>query len=466
MPCSNSALAKQAIMPSTWEKPDLRFASDWIASAPQEEIEGFLDSLSAEALAALPWLFEFWALDHQMPPEGDWRSWVVLGGRGAGKTRAGAEWVRSIVESDMPVDPGECGRIALVGETFDQARDVMVFGDSGILACTPPDRRPEWQSTRRRLIWPNGAIAEVFSASSPEALRGPQFDAAWVDELGKWRKARDAWDMLQFALRLGENPRQVVTTTPRNSRVLREILASGSTVTTTAPSEANRANLASSFLKEVRARYGGTRLARQELDGVLLSDVDGALWSGDMLKSARADDVPELDRIIVAVDPAVSSKSSSDATGIVVVGAEMKGPRNDWRVHVLEDATVQGASPNAWGKAVLRVFKKWNADRVVAETNQGGGLVESVLRQTAPELPYRAVHASKGKAARAEPVAALYEQGRVFHHGDLALLEEQMCEMTVRGFAGQNSPDRVDALVWGVTDLMNGFADVPRVRTL
>ena len=451
---------------STSDRCALISGAAWLASEPPEVQQAFLESLSEDELAALPWLFEFWALDHQLPPAGDWRSWVIMGGRGAGKTRAGAEWVRSMVEGDMPGDIGEARRVALVGETFDQVRDVMVFGDSGILACSPPDRRPVWEATRRRLVWENGAIAEAHSASSPEALRGPQFDAAWVDELAKWRLSTEAWDMLQFGLRLGDHPRQVVTTTPKNVEVLKRILETPSTVTTTAPTEANRAYLASSFLAEVRARYGGTRIGRQELDGVLLEDIEGALWSTDMLERARCKECPVFDRIVVAVDPAVSSGKASDACGIVVVGADLSGERKDWRAVVLEDATVQGASPTGWAEAVVAAYERHNADRVVAEVNQGGDLVEEMLRQISPLTPYKAVRATKGKVARTEPIAALYEQGRVSHHGDLGALEDQMCQMAVTGFQGRGSPDRVDALVWALTELMGGPETRPRVRVL
>ncbi len=418
---------------------------------------------------ALPFLFEFWALPHQLPPEGAWRTWVVLGGRGAGKTRAGAEWVRARVEGARPLDPGRCRRVALVGETYDQVRDVMVFGDSGILACSPPDRRPVWRAGERRLVWPNGAEARAFSAHDPEALRGPQFDAAWADELAKWRRAGEAWDMLQFALRLGEDPRVCVTTTPRSSQLLRDILAAGSTVMTHAPTEANRANLAASFLEEVRARYAGTRLGRQELDGVLLEDVEGALWSGAMLEAARAGAAPDLDRVVVALDPAVSSGADSDACGIVVVGARLQGSPQEWRAWVLADCTVQGVGPLGWARAAVAAMAEFGADRLVAEVNQGGQLVEEVLRQVDPMVPFRAVRASRGKVARAEPVAALYEQGRVKHLRGLAELEEQMCQMTARGFEGRGSPDRVDALVWALHELMIAPAAAwrrPRVRVL
>ena len=416
--------------------------------------EAFLAELSDEVLAALPYLFEFWAMVHQLPPEGDWRSWVILGGRGAGKTRAGAEWIRAMVEGPLPGDPGQASRVALVGETFDQVREVMIFGDSGILACSPPDRRPEWIAGRRMLRWPNGATAQAFSAHEPEALRGPQFDAAWCDELAKWKKAEEAWDMLQFALRLGGDPRQVVTTTPRNVGVLKDLLAAGSTVATHAPTAANRAYLAESFLAEVEARYGGTRLGRQELDGVLLDDAEGALWTNAMIAAASLEGAGDLSRIVVAVDPPVTGHAGSDACGIVVAGVRTEGPPTDWQAVVLEDATVTGASPQDWARAALAAMERHGAERLVAEVNQGGDLVEAVVRQIDPLVPYRAVRARRGKAARAEPVAALYEQGRVKHLRGMGALEDQMCRMTAQGFQGKGSPDRVDALVWALHDLV------------
>ena len=454
---------------SILNKPDLRSGAAWLASAPAAVRETFLSEIEGGGLCALPYLFEFWALPHQLPPEGDWRSWVIMGGRGAGKTRAGAEWVRVQVEGARPLDRGPCSRVALVGETFDQVRDVMVFGDSGILACSPPDRRPKWKAAEKKLVWENGAEAQAFSAHDPEGLRGPQFDAAWVDELAKWRKAGPTWDMLQFALRLGEKPRVCVTTTPRNVGVLKDLLASPSTVVTHAPTEANRANLAKSFLEEVRARYAGTRLGRQELDGILLADAEGAFWTGAMLEEARVSSVPELNRVIVALDPAVSSGSASDECGIVVVGAQTQGPPQDWRAYVLADCTVQGTGPTGWARAAIAAMERYGAERLVAEVNQGGQLVEEVIRQIDPLVPYKAVHASRGKTARAEPVAALYEQGRVRRVAGLADLEEQMCLMTARGYEGQGSPDRVDALVWALHELIIAPAAQfrrPRIRVL
>ncbi|WP_198021491.1 terminase large subunit domain-containing protein [Sulfitobacter guttiformis] len=441
-------------MPSTWTKRGLISGASLISSAAPSIQEGFLNELDEGELRALPYLFDFWAMPHQLPPEGNWRSWVIMGGRGAGKTRAGAEWVRSLMEGSRPLDAGRCARLALVGETIEQVREVMIFGDSGILACSPADRRPDWEATRKRLVWPNGAVATVHSAHDPEGLRGPQFDAAWVDELAKWKKAQDTWDMLQFALRLGERPQVCVTTTPRNVDVLKTLLKSPSTVVTHAATEANRAHLAASFLEEVRARYRGTRLGRQELDGVLLSDAEGALWTSAMLEANRATDVPQLDRIVVAVDPATTSGASADECGIVVAGVQCSGSPQDWRAFVLADCTVTGMGPSGWAQAAIAAMQRFGADRLVAEVNQGGQMVREVIRQVDPLVPYKGVHATRGKVARAEPVAALYEQGRVRHVAGLDQLEDQMCRMTRRGYEGSGSPDRVDALVWALHELM------------
>ncbi len=454
MSATHPTLAESNILRSTSTLHDLRSGAAWIASEPVAVQTEFLDSLTEGELLALPFLFDFWALPHQLPPDGDWKTWVILGGRGAGKTRAGAEWVRTMVEGAKPLDRGAAQRVALVGETIDQVREVMVFGESGLIACAPPDRRPIWEAGRRRLVWPNGAVAQAFSAHDPESLRGPQFDAAWVDELAKWRNGQDTWDMLQFALRLGDNPRQVVTTTPRNVGVLKTLLTVASTVQTSAPTHANRANLAESFLAEVQARYAGTRLGRQELDGELLEDAEGALWTRTQLDPLRCDDMPEFDRVVVAVDPPVTGHAGSDACGIVVVGAVTRGPVQDWRAHVLDDVSVRAATPDGWARVALTAMETWGADRLVAEVNQGGDLVQSVINQVDPLVPFKAVRASRGKVARAEPVAALYEQGRVRHRAGLKELEDEMCLMTAQGYAGSGSPDRVDALVWALHELI------------
>ncbi|MDU8911076.1 terminase family protein [Aestuariicoccus sp. MJ-SS9] len=429
----------------------------------------FLDDLTEGERLALPYLFVFWAMEHQLPPEGAWRSWVILGGRGAGKTRAGAEWVRACVEGARPAQPGRCRRVALVGETLEQVREVMVFGDSGLLACSPPDRLPVWSETRRELVWPNGAVAKAYSAHDYERLRGPQFDAAWADELAKWKNGQAAWDMLQFALRLGEHPQVCVTTTPRDVPVLKALLEMESTVRTHAPTQANRANLAQSFLEEMEARYAGSRLGRQELEGELLSDIEGALWRRDTIEAARVEAPPDFDRIVVAVDPPAGSGPSSDACGIVVAGAVTKGPPQAWRAVVLEDASVRGFGPSGWAARAIDAARRWQADRLVAEVNQGGDMVELTIRSLDPLIPITKVHATRGKSARAEPVAALYEQGRVGHLAGLTALEDEMCLMTQTGFAGQGSPDRVDALVWALTALIvkPGLKyQRPQVRTL
>lgn len=445
---------ESAVQTSTLTKFELKSAAAWIASEPREIQQAFLESLSEEALRGLPWLFEFWALPHQLPPKEDWRSWVILGGRGAGKTRAGAEWVRSMVEGPLPKSPGKAKSIGLIGETIDQAREVMVFGESGLLACSPPDRRPKWHAGRRLLEWPNGAKATVLSGHDPEGLRGYQFDAVWVDELAKWKRAKDSWQMLMLGLRLGDDPRACVTTTPRSTPMLRALLERPSTAMTHAPTYANAANLARGFLEEVHEAFKGTRLGRQELDGALLDDVEGALWSSELIEATRVDAAPELDRIVVAVDPPVTGKAESDECGIVVAGVVAKGETSDWQVYVLEDASVSAASPMQWAEAAVAAFERHNADRLVAEVNQGGDLVQSVINQIDPTISYTAVRATRGKAARAEPVAALYEQKRVHHLPFMDLLEDQMAQMTTTGFEGQGSPDRVDALVWALTELV------------
>jgi phage terminase large subunit-like protein len=440
-----------------------------LSGLPEGDLAEFLAALTPNALMSLPWLFEHWAIEgHQLPPEGDWTTWVILGGRGAGKTRAGAEWIRAQVEGGKPGDPGTSSRVALVGETIDQAREVMVFGTSGIMPSTPPDRRPEWQASRKRLVWPNGAVAQLFSASDPESLRGPQFDCAWCDELAKWKKGEAAWDMLQFALRLGQRPRALVTTTPRANPLLRTILDEPGTVVTRAPTSANRMHLAASFLETVTAKYGGQRLGRQELDGELILDVEGALWTWAMLDAAKAPRELELDRIVVAVDPPMTGKANSDECGIIVAGVARTPAPGGWIGQVIEDGSLSGASPQAWAERVVELYHAHAADRIVAEVNQGGDLVATMIQGVDQTVPVRSVRATRNKVARAEPVAALYEQGRIFHHAAFHALERQMAAMTVEGFMGRGSPDRVDALVWAFTELIiePGGRTAPRVRSL
>ena len=408
-------------------------------------------------------------MDHQRPPEGDWRHWLILGGRGAGKTRAGAEWVRSMVEGVTPLAPGRASRIALVGDTFDQAREVMIFGESGLMSISPSDRGPKWVAGRRMLVWPNGAEARLFSAQDPEMLRGPQFDAAWVDELAKWRYGREAWGMLQFCMRLGDHPQVCGTTTPRDVPVVRALAERPDTAITHATTYANAANLAPSFLDEMRLTYEGTRQGREELGGELLTDTPGAFWTRSQLSACLVDPLPKLDRIVVSVDPPAKSKSTSDECGIVIAGVVFAERRQDWRAYVLEDVSVAGASPHEWATAAVEAMQIYDADRLVAEVNQGGDMVGEILQAVDPTVSYRAVHATDSKIARAEPVAALYEQGRVFHARGLADLEDQMCQMNYAGYSGQGSPDRVDALVWALYELMirpPAAPMPPRIRTL
>lgn len=443
-----------------------------LAALSSSRRRAVLDGFPASSVAAMPYLWPLWARDTQLPPAGDWYTWLVLGGRGSGKTRAGAEWVRSRAEGPTPLAHGPSRRIALVAETADQARDVMVMGESGLLACTPPDRRPVFHTSRRMLTWPNGARAWLFSASDPESLRGPQFDAAWCDELAKWRKGQGAWDMLQFGLRLGRNPQQVVTTTPRANPALVRIMEDASTVTTRSPTRDNIANLAPSFLRQMEASYAGRLLGRQELMGELLLETPGALWTRAVFEANRMDRAPPLSRIVVAVDPPVTGRITSDACGIVVAGLVADSDVEHPVALVLADYSVQGRSPRAWAERAVAAYHEYRADRLVAEVNQGGDLVENVIRQIDDTLAFRAVRATRGKVLRAEPVAALYEQGRVKHLSGLTTLEDQMCAFAAnpggaRSFTSDTrSPDRVDALVWAMTDLLLTRRTEPGVRFL
>ena len=414
---------------------------------------------SRQEIRQLHFDFELWAREDQLPPlaaqgGGDWTTWLMLGGRGAGKTRAGAEWVRAFAGNT-----GAPARIALVAETLVDARSIMVEGVSGLLAVHPPGARPLYEPSKRQVTWANGAVAQLFSADDPESLRGPQFSAAWCDELCKWRRPDEAWDTLQFALRLGQRPRQVVTTTPRPTKLLKALLADPLTAVTRVSTHANAAYLAPSFLEAIVGRYRGTRLGRQELDAEILEDRIDALWPRELIERARVRTAPELRRIVVAVDPPAASGPTAGACGIVVAGVSEEG-----RGYVLADLTREQASPLAWAAAVVRAYWRYQADRVVAEVNQGGELVETVIRQLDPSVPVRALRAMRGKFLRAEPVAALYEQGRVSHVGALPELEDEMADFGPDGLSGGASPDRVDALVWALTDLMLRAPPVPRIR--
>jgi phage terminase large subunit-like protein len=443
---------------------------------PVMAVERFVAALSAEEAEFLQHDWQLWARDDQLPPPlsqsgapsataswttSPWTTWLILGGRGAGKTRAGAEWVRGLALGRPPFASAPVGRIALVGEALQDARAVMVDGPSGLLAIHPPGERPAYNASRRELTWPNGAVAQLFSADDPESLRGPQFGAAWADELAKWRYADAAWDMLQFCLRLGDAPRQAVTTTPRPIPLLKRLLADPRTAVSRARTEANAANLAPSFLSAVVGRYQGTRLGRQELDGELIEDRPDALWRRDAIEAARVETAPPLARIVVAVDPPVTSGPRADACGIVACGRA-----GDGRAFVLADATTQGTRPLDWARTAVRLYDSLDADCIVAEVNQGGELVAQMLRQVSPGAPVRMVRATRGKYLRAEPVAALYERGLVAHAGVWPELEDQMCDFGPDGLSDKRSPDRLDALVWALTELMLGDSREPRIRRI
>ncbi len=384
----------------------------------------------------------------------------MLGGRGAGKTRAGAEWVRGMASGDRMFTKGPVGRIALIGETYAAVRDVMIEGESGLLAIHPDRERPKWISSKRQLVWNNGAVAQVFTSEEPDGLRGPQFAAAWCDELAKWNNVEETWNMLQFALRLGDYPRQVITTTPRPIGLLKKIIKDDRTLISHSTTAENRHNLAKGFLERIVGEYEGTRLGRQELNGELIEDRVDALWKRQDLELVRINLPANLRRIVVAVDPPISAGIKSDACGIVVAGLMADG-----RACVLEDATLAKASPHAWASRVVAAYHRWHADAVVAETNQGGDMVETILRSIDPTLPVRQVRATRGKWLRAEPVAALYERGQVAHAGAFAELEDQMCDFGPAGLSSGRSPDRLDALVWALTHLMLGRSSEPKVRT-
>jgi len=406
--------------------------------------------------------WSLWARPDQQPPEtGSWRTWLLLGGRGSGKTRAGAEWVRAQAMLHRAAGVS-APRIALVGETLAQARAVMVEGVSGLLAVHPVRDRPLFEASRQQLFWRNGAVAQLFSAEDPDSLRGPQFTAAWCDEIAKWRHAERTWDMLQFALRLGTDPRAVVTSTPRPMALLKRLLEEPGTVISRSRTADNAAFLAQGFLAEMEARYGGTALGRQELDGEIIEERADALWRRDWLEAARVRSAPDLVRIVVAVDPSVTSGASADECGIVVAGlsAERRG-------YVLSDRSVKALQPIEWARAAVIAYHHFRADRIVAETNQGGELIELVIGQVDNSVPVKRVHARRGKYLRAEPVAALYAQGRVAHVGTFAKLEDQMCDMTLDGLQSGKSPDRLDALVWALTELMlDGGLGRPSIRAL
>jgi phage terminase large subunit-like protein len=403
---------------------------------------------------------------HQEVPEttrsgAPWRTWLILGGRGAGKTRAGAQWVRAVALGEPPYAGQPPARIALIGETEHEVREVMIEGVSGLLSVHAHAERPTWISSRRRLEWPNGAVAQAFSAEDPESLRGPQFSAAWADELAKWRHAEATFDMLQFGLRLGEHPRQVITTTPRPIALLKRLIADPETALTRAGTGANAYNLARAFIDNVFARYGGTRIGRQELDGEIIEERADALWTRALLEQCRVTQRPSFKRIVVAIDPPASSSKRADACDFVVAGLAEGG-----LIYVLADDSAAGLTPAGWATKAIALWRRYEADALVAEVNQGGDMVRAVIAEADPTVPVIAVRATRGKYVRAEPVAALYEQGRVKHVGAFPALEDEMCDFALDGLSSGRSPDRLDALVWAVTALTHGAKREPRVRGL
>ena len=426
---------------------------------PLEVQKAKLAALTDETKNELLKHWPFYARPNQLPPDGSWLTWVILAGRGFGKTRCGSEWVRSMVCGDTPMAAGRAHRVALVAETAADGRDVMVEGDSGLLSVHPKAFRPSYEPSKRRLTWPNGATATVFNATEPDQLRGPQFDLGWCDELAKWRYAQETWDMLQFGLRLGDDPRQLITTTPRPIVVLRKIMADKRTVITRGATKDNSANLAKTFLDNIEAKYAGTRLGRQELDAEMLDDVPGSLWTRDGIdKHRRGKDfkLPDMQRVVVAIDPAGKSQETAISEGTAETGIIVAGIGTDGRGYVLDDLTCS-LSPNGWARMALSGYDMHQADAIVVETNQGGDMVKETLRSARPGVPVIEVHASRGKVTRAEPIAALYEQGRVSHVGAFPALEDQMVLFTPMGIAGETTGDRVDALVWAMSQLMPGI---------
>lgn len=404
--------------------------------------------------------WRLWARNEQLAPPGDWTTWLICAGRGFGKTRAGSEWVRHVAKRDPEA------RIALVASSIGEARAVMVEGESGLLAIAPSGRIPKFEPSLKRLTWPNGAQAFLYSAGEPESLRGPQHGYAWCDEIAKWDnasgRAARAWDNLMMGLRLGENPRLCATTTPRPVPLMQRLLEEeklGKAAVTRGSTWDNCINLPASFLNEMKRSFGTTSLGRQELDGEMLDEVEGALWSRSLLEECRKGaPASRMTRVVVGVDPPASARG--DACGIVVAGVDTEG-----KAAVLADCSILKPSPERWAKAVARAAQAWDADRVVAEANQGGAMVASVLRAADITMPVKLVHASRGKVARAEPVAALYEAGRVRHAAMFARLEDELCGLMAGGsYEGPGrSPDRADALVWALSELMLSRSGSPRV---
>jgi phage terminase large subunit-like protein len=427
-----------------------------------------LNNLSNHALKILKDDFTFSAHPHQRMPfniqgNAHYTDWLILGGRGSGKTRAGAEAILQAVRT------GQARRIALIGETLHDVTEVMVYGDSGIIASSLNIERPKFNRSERKLIFPNGAEAAIFSAKDPDSLRGPQFDFAWCDEFAKWAHPEKVRTMLAMSLRIGNHPRQIITTTPRPLKILRQLIDSPTTIMSHASTFANSAYLANDYLRNMRSRYENTRIGRQELEGMLFDDFEGSLWNRQMLEVQRLTKAPALSdqsRIVVAVDPPISSHSGSDECGIIVACTDFNDPK---KAYILADLSGKGMTPAMWAKRAVDAYYTYNADRIVAEVNQGGEMVRTVIETIDSTVPFKGVFARRGKISRAEPIAALYEKGIIYHAGHFPELEDQMCGFTVDHIYAKNtkSPDRVDALVWALTELMlMGEAGIPKVHLL
>ena len=416
-----------------------------VAAWPDDERASWLASLSPEIASALRWSWPFWGRPEQFAPGGRWRTWLLLAGRGFGKNRAGSEWVHEQAK-DMPGSRG-----ALVARTAADVRDVIVQGDSGLLNCGDPDFRPQYEPSKRRLTWPNGTTATCFSADEPDQLRGPQTHWGLCDEVASWSYP-DAWDQFQLGLRLGDNPRAVVTTTPRPTKLLRELMASPDTVITRGTTFDNAENI---DISAIVARFDGTTLGRQELYAEMLTDAPGAMWHRETVDAARLRESPELRRIVIGIDPAVTSGPDSDETGIIAAGlasakVKVPGGRPQQHAYVLADRSGR-FSPDTWARRAVQLYHDLKADMIVAEVNNGGDMVVHTIKTVDPSVPVRKIHSTRGKQTRAEPIAAQYEQGRVHHVGSFPELEDQM--FTWQPGIDRKSPDRIDALVFALTDL-------------
>ncbi len=439
------------------QRAAFRWRFNHVASLPEHKRQEFVQRVGEKQIKRLQRFWPFWARTSQLSPPQGWRTWLILGGRGSGKTRTAAEWVRERMENAV------CSRMALIGPTFADVRDVMVEGQSGLRAIASRRERPQFEVSRRRLVWPNGGYALLFSAEDPDSLRGPQFDGAWGDEMAAWSKPDAVFATLRPALRLGQNPQLVLSTTPRPIPALKQLIADPTCIVTRSATRHNRHFLSQGFAEDLAARWHGSVWARQELEGELVEDPEGALWTRDQVAAARAHHLGDAyDRVVVAVDPPVSVGANSDYCGIIVAAAAGEGHQR--RAIVLADLSRQGLQPAEWAAVVAEAYQHFNANVIIAEANQGGEMVRTVLRLAVPLAPIRLVHASHGKRARAEPIALLYAQDRVCHGAHFRELEDQMCSFGAPGFTG--SPDRVDALVWALTDLILDQGPSPSARSL